>query len=127
MKVWNKETRNGSGEFYRNGDWGVEVADDFLTTSPRAANFTSVEPPDDKCDWNETTGSWDLATDFTDAEIEQKRKKRYNAELPDDDQMDELWKAIEALATATATTLPATAQAIIDARNQIKSDLPKNP
>ena len=45
--VYNKETRNENGLFYRNGDWGIEVPDDFSKS-----NFTDIVPPlNVKCDW----------------------------------------------------------------------------
>jgi len=61
MKIWNKETRNEEGNYYRSGDWGIEKDDDFTKD-----NFTEIAP-DDYCllqncpvDWNEETQSWDL-------------------------------------------------------------------
>lgn len=58
-RVWNKETRNLDGSYYREGDWGIEVPDDF-----NKDNFTE-EPISEEAvqgmvetDWNETTNAW---------------------------------------------------------------------
>jgi len=62
--VWNKETRRPEDNvYYRVGDWGVQVEDDFSDS-----NFTEVAPPQESlehnvpCDWNEATGAWVLDT-----------------------------------------------------------------
>ena len=64
MKVWNKETRNEAGLYYRVGDWGVEVDDSF-----KKENFTNIPPPDESlvddpvpCDWNIKENIWVLDT-----------------------------------------------------------------
>ena len=71
MKVWNKETRNEQGKFYRDkSHWGVDVADDF-----GKRNFTTVEPPDGKCDWDEEAQAWIVDDTLTDEELMAKREK----------------------------------------------------
>ena len=71
MKVWNKETRNEHGTFYRVKEhWGVDVPDDF-----GKLNFTTIEPPDGKCDWDEETQSWIVDETLTDEETRDKREK----------------------------------------------------
>ena len=53
MKLYNKETRNEEGKFYRNGDWGVEPIRDMSAYK----NFTELVPPAETlehgvpCDW----------------------------------------------------------------------------
>ena len=48
MKVYNTETRNDAGEYYRHGDWGTEVDDpDFLA---KKKNFTDHPPPPEAFD-----------------------------------------------------------------------------
>jgi hypothetical protein len=64
--VYNKETRNEASKFYRSEDWGVEVADDFYKDG-----FTTIKPPlDTKCDWNESTQSWDIDTSIDQSELD---------------------------------------------------------
>ena len=59
--VYNKETRNEFGTFYRSGDWSYEVSDDFSKPG-----FTETVPPDASirhgipCDWDEETQLWVL-------------------------------------------------------------------
>jgi len=60
-KVWNKETRNQDSVYYRKGDWGIEVSDDWFKP-----NFTEVEPPQESledsapCDWDADLEEWIL-------------------------------------------------------------------
>ena len=59
--VYNKETRNEFGTFYRSGDWSYEVSDDFSKPG-----FTETVPPDASiqhgipCDWDEDAQAWVL-------------------------------------------------------------------
>lgn len=46
MKVWNKETRNENGVFYRKSDWGVEIEN--FQNFKRKDNFTDQEPLKDQ-------------------------------------------------------------------------------
>lgn len=61
-KFWNKETINDQGEFYRNGDWSIEMPDDWDNSKN---NFTDVSPPAEafegiSCEWDEDLGDWVL-------------------------------------------------------------------
>lgn len=89
MKVWNKETRNEDGMFYRDHDWSVERTTSWLhgdeetAPHPRASNFTDVEPPiGEKCDWDEATGTWVIDTTYTAEEATERRLKDIVAEMP---------------------------------------------
>jgi len=89
-KVWNKETRNEDGKYYRNDDWGVEVEDTFSKD-----NFTDVEPPEEcmlsknpaECDW--VDGEW---VKFE--TVEYARAKRSASYPPIGDQLDAIWKQL---------------------------------
>lgn len=75
------------------------------------------------CSCDENTTHINEIPDWNSKEaIAKERKKRYEEELPDGDQMDVIWKALEAIAGGGG--LPAEALDIISKRNKIKEDLP---
>jgi hypothetical protein len=56
------------------------------------------------------------------AKIQRQRRARYEEELPDGDQLDVLWKALEAV--AAGGELPAEAIEVLATRRKIKKELP---
>jgi len=88
-KVWNKETINEFGVYYRNGDWGVEVPDDF-----KKPNFVEVSPPEEAFEgvpysWDVKVEKWLPHAEATKKVYDKLRRKDY-PEIGD--QLDALWK-----------------------------------
>ena len=67
--LWNKETRNENGIYYRKGNWGVRGI-----RVQKSQNYTDVRPPKLamleqhplEVDWNEATQAWDYTTEALD-------------------------------------------------------------
>jgi len=123
MKVWNKETRNDNGEFYRTQDWAIERDADFLTNHPRAANFTPLYEDDGetpkKQDWDGT--QWVEDSNLTNAEKEAKLARLMAKDLNVNKQLFYIWEAIDAM--DQGLELPAKAQAAIQKVRNIRQEL----
>lgn len=118
MKAWNKETRNEHGKFYRVKEyWGVDAPDDL-----GKPNFTTIEPPDGKCDWDEATQSWIVDETLTEEETKAERRKRHVAEMSKEETTYLMWCSIEAL--AKGEDIPNRAKAVIRAYRDIDIELP---
>ena len=96
MKVWNKETRNKEGKFYRGEGWAVEVPKDF--SKP---NFTTTEPPEGECDW--VDGAW-VATPPSELEVVEKALKDSDGTMPR--YVEDLYDTLIANEVLTIAQLP---------------------
>jgi len=123
-KVYNKETRNEEGVYYRKGDWGIEVADDFCKP-----NFTEEVPPQESlddncpCDWNEETEAWVLDT----VEADDMEAKKY---LKESDEalvrvIEDLINVLEEKSVIALEDLPIYAQDKLVTRIEMRKKLKK--
>ena len=121
-KVYVKETRNEANEFYHEGDWGVEVEDDFSKD-----NFTEIVPPSQcmkevnpiPCDW--VTDNWVVDT-VAENHIEATETLN-NTDIPLARVLEDLITALIDKGTITMADLPQVAQDKLSARETARNNL----
>jgi len=120
--VYNKETRNEEGTYYRKGDWGIQVNDEFFKP-----NFTEVVPPIESlennapCDWDEDTSAWIL--DVVAADRIEAEKGLENTDIPTVRVVEDLVSLLFAKNIITEDELPAGAQTKLNERKQWRTKL----
>ena len=142
MKVYNKETYNLEGNFYRTEDWGIEVPEDFIND-----NFTEAvphglnQPVIPKQYWDENSNDWQLDEDEDQATLDAMTKLSKLAVLEAmdvltsertkfdmlmaDDTFKERWQATTELDMLHPLTIAALAQVDFDV-DAIKREIIKN-
>jgi len=121
-KVYNKETRNEEGVYYRKGDWGIEVDDDF-----NKPNFTETTPPQESledscpCDWNEDTNAWIL--DVAAAEKIEAEKGLEETDIPTVRVVEDLVTLLIGKNVITEEELPPQAVQKLNERKQWRTKL----
>lgn len=96
MRAWHTKTRNENGDYYRRGDWSVELPE----THKRKNNFTVISPPAEcmrendpvPCDW--INGEWVIDQDAK-AEVDLLRVAQLSNELDQWRLMEQLTWAVD--------------------------------
>lgn len=115
--VWNKETKNENGDYYRDQNWldGLEVDDSFSKS-----NFTEIAPTTIYCNW--VTDNWVVDTSANNEAIA--LTTLGNTDIPLIRVLEDLIDILITKGTISMTDFVQDAQDKLTERSNARDDLP---